>query len=209
MKIIRLLRQNFFAGVLVLIPMVVIFWIFEWVFNRLWQLRIFVMSDLDITSQLSPEAMNLLEAAGFVASIIVIALLISILGFVSKLYLGQKVLAGVSVLLKRVPVIGAIYSSLDQLLRTLTSSKGGQQFRRVVYIEFPHKGIWAIAFVTGACKLKNVPAGHLNVFIPAVPNPTSGFHLIVPESDVRETNMSVEEAFKTILSLGLAQTEAT
>jgi uncharacterized membrane protein len=101
-------------------------------------------------------------------------------------------------------VIRGVYSALDQLLRTLANG-GGQQFNRVVYIEYPRKGLLAIAFVTGPARGPAVPPGHLNVYVPTTPNPTSGFHLIVPENEVRESLLKVEDAFKTILSLGLAQ----
>ncbi len=75
----------------------------------------------------------------------------------------------------------------------------------MVYIEYPRKGCWALAFVTGKAGGPNAPANHLNVYVPTTPNPTSGFHLIVPEAEVRESQMKVEDAFKTILSLGIAQ----
>ncbi len=101
-------------------------------------------------------------------------------------------------------MVRSVYSALDQLLRTLAAG-GGKQFNRVVYVEYPRKGIWALAFVTGPAREKHIPEGHLNIYIPTTPNPTSGFHLIVSEADVRESGMTVEHAFKTILSLGIAQ----
>jgi len=84
-----------------------------------------------------------------------------------------------------------------------------QQFSRVVYVEYPRKGTYALAFVTSTARspVENSKEIFLNVYVPTTPNPTSGFHLIVSESEVRDSNLSVEEAFKTILSLGIAQTE--
>jgi uncharacterized membrane protein len=131
------------------------------------------------------------------------ALGISFLGWVSKQYLGQKILELIAFLIQRIPVVRTVYSALDQLLKTVAAG-GGKQFSRVVYVEFPRAGCWTLAFVTGRAKVPGSNSPHLNVFVPATPNPTSGFYLIVAEQDVREAGMSVEEAFKAILSLGIA-----
>ena len=71
-------------------------------------------------------------------------------------------------------------------------------------IEYPRKDVWAVAFVTGNAKLKGIPEGYLSVYIPTVPNPTSGFHLMVSEKEVKESGLKVDDAFKLILSLGVA-----
>jgi uncharacterized membrane protein len=133
-----------------------------------------------------------------------LAIVIAFVGWVSKHYLGRKTLEFVAEVIQRIPVIRSVYSALDQLLRALGSGDGAQ-FSRVVFVEYPRKGVWAIAFVTSSAKGGGVPEKHLNVYVPTTPNPTSGFHLIVPETDVRDSTLSVEEAFKTILSLGIAQ----
>ena len=101
-------------------------------------------------------------------------------------------------------MLRSIYGALEQLLHTLAQG-GGAQFRRVVYIEYPRKDVWALAFVTGPARAPGFPDGYLNVYVPTTPNPTSGFHLLVAEAEVRPSELSVEEAFKTILSLGIAQ----
>jgi uncharacterized membrane protein len=205
-KFSNLIRGHFFAGLLVVIPLVVIAWILAGAVTTLWGLQ------RVLPAAWQPEALFagepglafLLNAAFTVGLAIVMALGISFLGWVSKQYLGQKLLDGIGHLIQRIPVIRSIYSALDQLLRTMASG-GGKQFNRVVYVEYPRKGVWAIAFVTGPARGPAAPAGHLNVYVPTTPNPTSGFHLIVPEAEVRESQMAVEEAFRTILSLGIAQ----
>jgi len=172
----KLLKSYFFAGILVLIPLGVIAWILAGALGALWRLH-----------ELLPDAWqpeNYLPDPG-------LARLLNVA------FVGEEII-------QRIPVVRSVYSALDQLLRTLAAG-GGQQFNRVVYVEYPRKGIWALAFVTGAAREKNIPEGHLNVYIPTTPNPTSGFHLIVPEADVKESGMTVEHAFKTILSLGIAQ----
>ena len=130
--------------------------------------------------------------------------LICAVGFISRLYIGKKFVSLLSEVLQKVPIFGTIYSSLDQLAKSVGPS-GGKQFSRVVLIEYPRKDVWAVAFVTGELKIRALPAGYLNVYVPTVPNPTSGFHLMVPESDVRESGLKVDEAFRMILSLGISQ----
>jgi uncharacterized membrane protein len=204
-----LLRSHFFAGLLIVIPLGVIAWILLGAIGALWSLHDY-LPDAWRPEEIvrDPGFAFFLNVAFTFAIALVLASVISLLGWVSKQWLGRKVLELIAEGIQRIPVIRSIYSALDQLLRTMASG-GGQQFNRVVYVEYPRKGTWAIAFVTGSARGPNVPPGHLNVYIPTTPNPTSGFHLLVPEADVRDTQMKVEEAFKTILSLGIAQPGAS
>lgn len=204
-----LLRGHFFAGLLVLIPLGVIAWILTGAIQALWRLRKILPESLAPETWIRDPALAFLVNAGITLLLAgLLALGISIFGWISKQYLGLKVLEALGSLIQRIPVIRSVYSALDQLLRTMASG-GGKQFSRVVYVEYPRKGCWALAFVTGPAKGPNVPEGHLNVYVPTTPNPTSGFHLIVPEAEVRESKMPVEDAFKTILSLGIAQPGTT
>lgn len=200
-----LLKQHFFAGLLVVIPFVVIVWIITWVLTVLWRLHGFFPEDLLPESVLAdPYLSTLLNVLFTVAAALILALFISILGWASKQYLGQKFLDFLGEIIQRIPVIRSVYSALDQLLKTIAQG-GGQQFSRVVYVEYPRKGMWTLAFVTGPARGPAAPENHLNIYVPTTPNPTSGFYLIVPENEVRESHMRVEDAFKSILSLGIAQ----
>jgi len=205
MRRILFLRTHFFAGLLVVIPLSVIAWILFASLRALWGVHRLLPVSWQPESFLGDQALatflNLMITLGLA---LLAAVGVSLLGWTSKQYLGKKALEVIGYLIQRIPVIRSIYSALDQLLRTLAAG-GGQQFSRVVYIEYPRKGVWALAFVTGPAQGRAVPSRHLNVYIPTTPNPTSGFHLIVPEEEVRESHMKVEEAFKTILSLGIAQ----
>lgn len=199
-----LLKKHFFSGLLVVIPIGVIASILLWALGSLWRLH-----------ELLPESLQpengflLLNIAFTLGAALVVAIGISALGWASKQYLGRKALLMLADAIQHIPLIRSVYGALDQLLRALASG-GGQQFHRVVYVEYPRKGAWTIAFVTGAASLpKNVSSEkHLNVYVPTTPNPTSGFYLIIPEGDVRESSLSVEEAFKTLLSLGIAQPDS-
>ena len=204
-----LIRSHFFSGMLVGLPLGVIAWISLSVLQTLWMLPHILPESWRPEFWISDS--NLAE---LVNAIIVFALagclvlLISLLGWISTQYLGRKALDGLGHLIQRIPVLRSIYSALDQLLRTFTSGSG-QQFNRVVYIEYPRKGCWTLAFVTGTARNPQAPGQFLNVYVPTTPNPTSGFHLIIDETEVKDSGMNVEEAFRTILSLGIAQPSAS
>jgi uncharacterized membrane protein len=210
MQILTILKRNFLAGLFIVLPIGVIGWIIGSVVGLLWKLPYLLPYDLQPAHVFYDHAGIALffNSLFTIAATLVLAFAISFVGWVSKQYLGRKALEWLAELISHIPVIRSIYSALDQLLKTLASGDGGQ-FSRVVYIEYPRKGVWALAFVTGPAKGPSVPERHLNVYIPTTPNPTSGFHLLIPETDVRESHLSVEEAFKTILSLGIAQSSST
>jgi uncharacterized membrane protein len=205
MRKIQFLKSHFFTGLLVVIPLGVIAWILIAALGALWRVHEILPESWRPDTVLGDTSFaTLLNLVLTLALALVLAIGISFLGWVSKQYLGKKALEMIGGLIQRIPVIRSVYSALDQLLRTLAAG-GGQQFSRVVYIEYPRKGVWALAFVTGPAQGPAVPSRHLNVYVPTTPNPTSGFHLIVSEDEVRESHLKVEEAFKTLLSLGIAQ----
>ncbi|MGC1392936.1 MAG: DUF502 domain-containing protein, partial [Coleofasciculaceae cyanobacterium] len=107
--------------------------------------------------------------------------------------------------LQAIPLAGAVYKTLKQLLETLLKDSGGK-FRRVILVEYPRQGIWAIAFVTGTMSSEiqsQMARPMLSIFVPTTPNPTTGWYAIVPEDDVINVSMSVEDAFKVIISGGI------
>ncbi len=201
-----LIRRNFLAGVLVAVPFWVVGWIIGGVVGALLKLKSWVPAHLQPDYYFSdPASITAVNAVFLLGVVLALILAVSLVGWVSRQVLGRQLLEVVSSIIARIPVIRSIYSGLEQLMGTFAGD-GAQQFNRVVYVEWPRKGIWAIAFVTSAAKnVKLSPEPMVNIFIPATPNPTSGFHMLVPESDLRETGMSVEVAFRTILSLGIAQ----
>ncbi|OFZ82932.1 MAG: hypothetical protein A2583_16795 [Bdellovibrionales bacterium RIFOXYD1_FULL_53_11] len=192
-----LMQKHFLTGVFVIIPIGVIVWLAGIVIGIIWDMQ-YMLPDIWQPQRFSAR---LVFAAGCTT---VLAIGISLLGWASKQIIGKKILILLGELIQHIPVLRSIYSALDQLLKTMTDKESGQ-FSRVVYIEYPRKGLWVIAFVTGPARGAAVPPGHINIYVPTTPNPTSGFHLIVPESEVKDSHMTVEEAFKTLLSLGIAQ----
>jgi len=124
---------------------------------------------------------------------------------------GLRLVHALEGLLGRVPVARSIYNAVKQLLEAIFSSSTKQSFRRVVLIEYPRKGLYAIAFTTGPARgivQSATPDVMINCFVPTTPNPTSGFYLLVPEAEIIEVSLTVEEAFKLVMSAGLVSPES-
>ena len=131
---------------------------------------------------------------------------ILLIGLMARNIFGRWLLDLGEQLLQAIPLAGSVYKTLRQLLETLLKDTGGK-FRRVILVEYPRRGIWAIAFVTGSIgaelqsQLSSRPM--LSIFIPTTPNPATGWYAIVNEDEVVELPMSVEDAFKVIISGGI------
>jgi uncharacterized membrane protein len=201
-KIPSIIKEHFISGLLILAPISIVTIVFFWIFGGLvgWienvPLRL-------IFSQGDQEIVGILRLLLSISILLGGVIFISLVGFFSRLYFGKKVFQWLGEGIEKVPFFGPIYSSLRQLFSAISSS-GGKQFSRVVYFEYPRKDVWAVGFVTGHAALTGLPPGYLSIFIPTVPNPTSGFHVMVHESEVIESGLKVDEAFKLILSLGVA-----
>jgi uncharacterized membrane protein len=192
----RWFRKHFLGGILTLVPLLVVAFLFNFGIGWLENLYHWIPEGV----KPSGAAPRFIFFLGYSATVLIG---IAVLGWASKNYLGQRMLKLFGRLIAKIPIVGTVYGSLTQLIDTLTKG-GGKQFRRVVFIRYPHADSLAVAFVTGPSNLKGIPKGYLNVFIPAVPNPTSGFHLLIAEENVIESDLTVEQAFQLILSLGLA-----
>lgn len=205
--VVTLFRKNFLSGIFVLIPFIVIAWISLKVIRFMGTFYLLLPSDWQPMHYFDPFTAKLLNVGITLGITVVFAVLVSLIGWISKQYLGRQLLEILSHVIDRIPVLSAIYGALRQLLKTM-STDGKQQFSRVVYVEYPRKGTWTLAFVTSETTARAIAEGKLlNIYVPTTPNPTSGFHLIVPESEVRDSGLNVEDAFKTILSLGIVHRE--
>ncbi len=200
---LKIIRDHFLSGLIVLGPILIVSFVFQWIFGGVmaWMEEVpFRFFFSDPASQIAGAFRFVLAAGVLLAAVIAV----SMIGFFSRLYFGKKVLEWVTEWIEKIPFFGSIYSSLNQLFSAVSPGDGKNKFNRVVFVEYPRKGVWAVAFVTGHATLKGIPPGFLSIFIPTVPNPTSGFHLMVSETEVVESGLSVEDAFKLILSLGVA-----
>jgi uncharacterized membrane protein len=201
-RLLKIIRDHLLSGLLVLAPLFIVSIVFQWVIGGImgWIEEVPLRFFFDNSSSEVAGVFRLVLMLGILLAGVMI---ISGVGFFSRLYFGKKILEWMKEGLEKIPFFGSIYSSLNQLFAAV-SPEGGKQFSRVVYVEYPRKGVWAVAFVTGQAKMRGLPPGSISVFIPTVPNPTSGFHLMVNETEVVDSGLSVEDAFKLILSLGVA-----
>ena len=184
-------RSKLFAGVATLLPLYLTFFVIKFLFVTLEE-----MSDPLL------KRFNL-DIPGL--GIILTVLLIYILGFLVTNFLGHKIFNLGERIVKKVPIVNMIYTTLKQITDTFT--KGSTDaFEGAVYIQYPRQGLWTMAFISGESKTKDgVPYYHL--FVPTTPNPTSGFFLMIPQADTVATGMSVEDGLKTIISGGLLAPE--
>ena len=180
-------RSKLFAGLATLLPLYFTFIVVK-----------FLFISLEETSG------PLLKKLGFNIpglGIILTIILIYILGLLVTNFLGKKIFELGEKVVKRVPVVNIIYSTLKQITDTFT--KGSKDtFKGAIYIQYPRRGLWTMAFISGESISKQGIA-YYHVFVPTTPNPTSGFFLLVPQSDSVKTGMSVEDGLKTIISGGL------
>ena len=196
------LKNDLIAGLLVVIPLATTIWltitIATWVINFLTQ----VPKQLNPFDGLNPILVNVLN---LLVGLAVPLLSILIIGLMARNIADRWLLDLGERLLQASPLAGQVYKTLKQLLETLLKDSNGK-FRRVVLVEYPRPGIWAIAFVTGAMsnEIQNqMSRPVISLFIPTTPNPTTGWYAVVPESDVINLSISVEDAFKIVVSGGI------
>ena len=141
--------------------------------------------------------------------LIVAVLLLIIIGFFTASFFGKFFVKIGEKFINRLPVFRSIYNALKQVFQTVLGSSS-KAFREVVLIQYPRKGIWAVAFITAQTSgevLKKLKKKHVNVFLPTTPNPTSGFMLIIPDKDLIKLNMNIEQGMKLVISGGIITPE--
>ena len=196
------LKNDLIAGLLVVIPLATTIWltitIARWVINLLTK----IPKQINPFDGLDPILVALLN---FLVGLAVPLLSILIIGLMARNIAGKWLLDLGEKILQAIPFAGSVYGTLKQILETLLRDSN-ERFSRVVLVEYPRRGIWTIAFVTGT--IGNEIKSHLgdsmlSLFIPTTPNPTSGWYAIVPEKDVINVSLSVEDAFKVLISGGI------
>ena len=195
----KLVRSYLIAGLVVWLPILVTFGVFSFIVDLLDK----TIALLPLSYQ--PEHLIGVNIPGF--GVVISLLLLLITGLVATNILGQRIVALSESLLDRIPLVRTIYSSTKQVINAILSTNS-QAFRKVLLIEYPRKGLWSIAFqtsVAGFLKSNETDEEMISVFIPTTPNPTSGFLMMVPSSEVKELNMTIDEALKCVISLGVMQ----
>lgn len=196
------LKNDLIAGLLVVIPLATTIWltitIATWVINFLTQ----IPKQLNPFQGMHPFLVNVLNLlVGFAVPLMSILLI----GLMARNIVGRWLLDLGERLLQAIPLAGQVYKTLKQLLETVLKDTNGK-FRRVILVEYPRPGIWAIAFVTGAISSEiqaKMSRPMLSIFIPTTPNPATGWYAVVPEDDVVNLSIPIEDAFKIIVSGGI------
>ena len=186
------IRNNFIAGIVVLIPIGITLY-----------LTIFIIriSGKIIPKEINPNNYLPFNIPG--VEIVIALIIITLIGWLSLSFLGKKFFELFNNVLKRIPILRTIYSAIGQMTETFTKSDNKQN--TVVLLEYPRKGIWAVGFATkeNVGLIKNsIGEEVVNVFVPTTPNPTSGFLLMVPKKDLIYLNVTFEQASKFIVSAG-------
>ena len=198
-KIAKALKKYLITGVLVWLPIAVTIWAMT-----------YIISAADRLISLLPESWQPQHFWGFNIpglGIVAATVVLFVTGVFAANVLGRRILGAWDSLLGRIPVVKSIYSSVKKVSESLLSDSS-RSFRTPVLVPFPQPNIWTIAFVSGHIpdKLKgSLPHDddYLSVYVPTTPNPTGGYYIMVKKSDVRELEMSVDQALKYVISLGM------
>jgi uncharacterized membrane protein len=194
------LRRYLLSGLLVWIPI--------WVTFLLVRFLVHFLNNAYNSMPVKFHLVNLIGVKIPGIGIIFTLLLLFLTGVVAANFFGKKIVGLWDKLIGKIPLVRSIYSAVKQVLDTMFSSDG-KAFRKVLLVEYPRKGLWSIAFQTGAGgKEVNKLIGDddvVTIFIPTTPNPTSGFLMMVPRKDVHELDMPVDQALKFVISLGVVQ----
>lgn len=195
------MRKYFVTGLLVLVPLAITLWVLNLIIGTLDQ------SVLLLPARWRPAVLIGLDIPGMGALITV--LFVFLVGLLTRNFIGNQIVLLWEKALTRIPIVSSIYSSVKQVSDTLFSSSGNA-FRKAMLVQYPREGSWTIAFLTGTPggDVKNHLAGdYISVYVPTTPNPTSGFFLMMPRADAIELDMSVDEALKYIVSMGVVAPE--
>ncbi len=198
-RVMATLRRYLIAGLLVWIPLAITLWVLALVVELMDQ------SLLIVPARFRSDALLGFHLPGLGAILTLLILLAT--GAIAANFFGRRLLAFWESMLGRIPIVRSIYGGVKQISDTLFSPDG-KAFRRAVLVRYPHAGTWTVALVTGTPQHEVTDhLGHeqVSVFVPTTPNITAGFFLIVPRSDTIELQMSVDQALKYIISMGVAE----
>ena len=193
----QMFRRYLVTGLLVLVPLVITIWVLTTLIGFLDQ------SLLLLPPAWRPDNLLGVHIPGF--GVILTVLIVLVTGMIATNILGKRVLLVWEAILARVPVVKSIYYSVKQVSDTLFSDSGNA-FRKALLVQYPREGSWTIAFLTGhpgGDVVNHLKGEYVSVYVPTTPNPTSGFFLMMPKKDIIELDMSVDDALKYIISMGV------
>lgn len=193
----QLIKRYFVTGLLIWVPLAITAWVLS-----------LIAGIADQSLRLLPESMHPHNLLGFDVpgtGVVLTLLIILVTGLLAANFIGQRLVSWWEKFLARIPVVNSIYNSVKQVSDTLFSSSGNA-FRKALLVQYPRAGSWTIAFLTGTPGgdvVNHLKEDHVSVYVPTTPNPTSGFFLMLPRSEVIELDMNVDEALKYIISMGV------
>ncbi len=191
------MKKYLITGLLIWIPLVITIWVLK-----------LVVDTLDQTLHLLPPALRTEGWLGIHVpglGVILTLLIVLVTGVLTANFVGAKLVHWWHEILRRIPVVSSVYSSVKQVSDTLFSSSG-QAFRKAVLVQWPREGMWTIAFLTGVPGgdvVNHLKGEYLSIYVPTTPNPTGGYFVMMLRTEVIELDMSVDEALKYIISMGV------
>jgi len=200
-------KQNILTGILVTVPfgltLLVLFKLGAWIIQLVSALPAWLFG-----SPLEGLPKGLFEIVTFLIGLIGTVLVVLIVGAVARNIAGRKLLDFGEMLITKIPLARTVYLATKQVIETLFLGTGIKNLKRVALIEYPRKGVYSIGFVTGSLEdgMHQNRSGRklMSVFVPTTPNPTSGYYIMLPEEEITELPITIEDAFKIIMSAGLA-----
>ncbi|CAN5540853.1 DUF502 domain-containing protein [soil metagenome] len=191
------IRRWLLAGLLVLVPLAITLAVLNW-----------IVATLDQTLLILPVAWHPDRLLGFHLpgfGVLLTFGIVLLMGAIASNFLGNKLLMLGNALLRRIPIVRSIYSSVKQVSDTLFS-ENGNAFRKALLIQWPREGVWTIGFLTGlpgGDVVNHLPADYLSVYVPTTPNPTGGYFIMLKKTECIELKMSVDEALTYVISMGV------
>jgi uncharacterized membrane protein len=191
------IRRWLLAGLLVLVPLAITLSVLDWIVGTLDQTL------LILPSGWHPDKLLGAHIPGF--GVLLTFGIVLVMGAVASNFLGKKLLSLGNAVLRRIPIVRSIYSSVKQVSDTLFS-ENGNAFRKALLVQWPREGVWTIGFLTGAPGgdvANHLPGDYVSVYIPTTPNPTGGYFVMLRKTECVELKMSVDEALTYVISMGV------
>ena len=198
------IKKSFFAGVIVIIPIGLTVYVLRAVFDMSLAVGGKIAEPL---KKIVDDAFPGFDLVASISGLLLVIFTLIIIGFLARNVAGRRVVKWIDNLFKKIPLISMVYTTTKQIIESFSGGRENS-FSKVVFVEYPRKGVWTLGFVTKETKNDNNQKIY-NLFVPTTPNPTSGFFLIIPIDDVKETDINVEEGFQMIVSSGMVSGDKT
>jgi uncharacterized membrane protein len=198
----HLIRRYFITGLLIWVPLVITVWVLDLLVGTMDQTLLLLPPQFRTENWLGVHVPGL--------GVVLTLLVVFVTGVFAANIIGQRLIRFWEGLLSRIPVVNSIYTGVKQVSDTLFAP-GGQAFRKALLVQWPSPGTWTIAFLTGTPGgdvMKHLKGDYLSIYVPTTPNPTGGYFVMVPRDAVVELDMTVDEALKYIISMGVVAPNA-